>query len=295
LTAIGEMPVHVEFFAGPEAVAREKARLLEALPAAGFAALNYDDATVAKLKDRTRARVLTYGFGEGADIRIVNFETRSELDAPQGISFKLEYGGSYVPVRMDGMLGKAHAYAAAAGACVGLVFGVNLVKIAEGLNLFYKPMRGRMMLLPGVKESWIIDDSYNASPLAMRTALDTLREIKAKRKVAVLGDMLEIGHYTVEAHEEMGKLAAGVVNFLVTVGPRGKFIAYAAKKYGLPRRNIISFDTADEARLPVQELARKGDVILIKASRAIQLEKIVMEIELPKAVQKTVQEAQSQV
>ena len=280
VTAIGEIPVHVEFFAGPEAVAREKARLLEALPAAGFAALNYDDATVAKMRDRTRARILTYGFGEGADIRIVNFETRSEP-------------GSYVPVRLDGVFGKAHAYAAAAGACVGLVFGVNLVKIAEGLNLFYKPMRGRMMLFPGIKESWIIDDSYNASPLAMHAALDTLKEIKAKRKVAILGDMLEIGHYTVEAHEEIGRLAAGVVNFLVTVGPRGKFIAYATKKYGLPRRNIISFDTADEARLPVQELIRKGDVVLVKASRAIQLEKVVMEIELPKAVQNTIRETKN--
>src|SRR3989344_813973 len=295
VTAIGEIPVHVEFFAGPEAVAREKARLLEALPAAGFAALNYDDATAAKMRDRTRARNLTYGFGEGADIRIVNFETRSERDAPPGISFKLEYGGSYVPVRLDGVFGKAHAYAAAAGACVGLVFGVNLVKIAEGLNLFYKPMRGRMMLLPGIKESWIIDDSYNASPLAMHAALDTLRDIKAKRKVAVLGDMLEIGHYTVEAHEEIGRLAAGVVNFLVTVGPRGKFIAYATKKYGLPRRNIISFDTADEARLPVQELIRKGDVVLVKASRAIQLEKVVMEIELPKAVQNTIRETKNKI
>lgn len=283
ITAIGEIPVHVEFFAGPEALAREKSRLIEYLPAAGFAVLNYDDMTVMDMKERTRARVLTFGFGEGADVRITNFETRSEKMRPLGIAFKLEYGGSFVPVRLDDVFGKAQGYAAASAACVGLIFGMNLVKIAEALQI-YKPVPGRMALLDGVKDTFIIDDSYNAAPLSMHAALDTLRNLKAKRKVAVLGDMLEIGKYTIEAHEEMGRLAGKIADLLFTVGARAKFIAEAAKKAGLPRTRIFSFDTAEAAAGVVQEKIRKGDLILIKASRGIHLEKIVEEIKLPKEV-----------
>ena len=276
VTAIGEIPVHVEFFAGPEAVAREKARLLEALPAAGFAALNYDDATAAKMRDRTRARILTYGFGEGADIRIVNFETRSELDAPLGISFKLEYGGSYVPVRLDGVFGKAHAYAAAAGACVGLVFGVNLVKIAEGLNLFYKPMRGRMMLFPGIKESWIIDDSYNSSPQAVKEAVKTLTQIgKGRQKIAVLGEMKDLGDFAKDAHRQVGlQIAKTPINCLVTVGAPAKEIGTAAQKAQF-KGKIIATSTTDQAIQKIREVANKRTTVLVKGSRHAHLERIV--------------------
>src|SRR3989344_3207637 len=280
ITAIGDIPVHVEFFAGPEAVAREKSRLIEFLPAAGFAVLNHDDITVMGLKDRTRARVLKFGFGSGADVRITNFENKMEGAKPLGIYFKLEYGGSFVPVRLDGVFGKAHAYAAAAGTCAGLIFGLNLVKISEALKNF-KPLAGRMTLVPGVKDTFIIDDSYNASPMAMHAALDTLKNLKAKRKVAALGDMLELGAYTEDAHSEMGRLAAKTVKVLITVGSRGKFIAEAARINGLTKRDVLSFDTAEEARGVVQDILRKGDLVLVKASRAMRFEKIVEEIRLP--------------
>ncbi len=191
ITAIGETPVHVEFFAGPEEVAREKARLIECLPVAGFAVLNYDDETVMELKDRTRAHIATFGFARGAGVQVTRFENRSEGGRPLGISFKLEYGGNFVPVRIDGVFGKSQAYAAAAAASIGLIFGMNLVKISEALR-DYKPADSRMQLLPGVKYAYIIDDAYNASPLSMHAALDVLRGLPAKRKIAVLGDMLDI-------------------------------------------------------------------------------------------------------
>jgi UDP-N-acetylmuramoyl-tripeptide--D-alanyl-D-alanine ligase len=283
LTAIGEIPAHVEFFSGPEEVAEEKARLIERLPPGGVAVLNYDDATVMDLQDRTRAHAITFGFGEGADVRITNFEERSERVSakngarPLGIAFKLEYAGSVVPVVLGGAFGHAQAYAAGAAAAVGVMFGMNLVRIAEALGR-YEPPPGRMRLLDGVKGTYILDDSYNASPLSMHAALDTLRALPAKRKVAVLGDMLEIGKYAIEAHEAIGRLAAHAADALITVGPRAKFIAEAAKKEGMSRRAIMSFDTAEEAQRPVQDLIRKGDLILIKASRAIGLEKVVEEI-----------------
>ena len=277
ITAVGDVPVHVEFYSGPEEVAREKARLIECLPSSSYAILNYDEERVSALADRTRAHVLTFGFDKGADVRIANLENRSEGERPVGVAFKLEYGGSHVPVRIDGVFGKSHAYASAAAACVGIIFGLNLIKISEALGA-YKPAHGRMELVPGVKYTYIVDDCYNASPLSMRSALETLKTLPGKRKVAVLGDMLEIGKYAMDAHEQIGKIAAETSDHLVTVGPRGKFIAEGARKAGMNKRNIQSFDLAEEARAPVQELIRKGDLILIKGSRGIHLEKVVEEI-----------------
>lgn len=278
ITAVGDIPVHVEYYAGPKALAREKGRTIETLPAAGFAVLNYDDESVMDLEERTRAKVMTFGFGEGADVRVTNFETRSAADGrPVGVAFKLEQGGSVVPVILDGVFGRAQGYAAAAAASVGLIFGMNLVKISEALA-DYQPAPGRMALLAGVKGTFIIDDTYNASPLSMHAALDTLRELKGKRKVAVLGDMLEIGKYAIEAHEEIGRIAAKVADTLVTVGPRAKFIAEGAKAAGMPKKKIMSFEDADDAKIPVQNVLRKGDIVLLKASRAIGLDKIVEEI-----------------
>ncbi|MDE2019480.1 MAG: UDP-N-acetylmuramoyl-tripeptide--D-alanyl-D-alanine ligase [Patescibacteria group bacterium] len=277
ITAVGEIPVHVEFYAGPEEVAREKGRLIEALNSTGFAVLNHDDATVTNLKDRTRARVSTYGFAPGADLRIVRFENRVEQGRPAGISFKLENAGSLVPVRIDGVLGHVHAYAAGAAASVGLIFGMNLVKISEALES-YAPASSRTELVPGVKRTLVIDDAYNASPLSMHAALDALRDLPAKRKVAVLGDMLEIGKYAIEAHEAMGRLAAASADVLVAVGPRAKFIAEAAREAGMKKSVVFSFDTADEAKKPVEQLIKEGDLVLVKGSHAIQLDKVVEEI-----------------
>ena len=279
ITAVGDIPVHTEFFSGPQEVAREKARLIEYLPSSGFAVLNYDDATVMALKERTRGHIVTFGFGKGAEVRTMNFENRIENNHPRGVFFKLEYGGSSVPVRIDDVFGKVQGYAAGAAAAVGLIFGLNLIKIAEALKE-YRPAPGRMELLQGIKDCLIIDSSYNASPLSMHAALDLLNDLPGKRKIAVLGDMLEIGKYTMQAHEEVGRIAAEFVDALVTVGPAAKLIAEAARKSGLPKRNIHSFDNANDAGEPVENLVKKGDLILVKGSRAMELEKVVEGIKM---------------
>jgi len=280
ITTVGEIPVHVEFFSGPETIAKEKSKLIEYLPANGFAVLNFDNEIVMKMQERTRARIITFGFAEGADLKITNFENHSENDKPLGISFKLEYGGSFVPVVLKNAFGKAQAYAAAVSACVGLIFDLNLVEVSEALSNNYQPAKGRMNLIAGIKDTYIIDDTYNASPLSMQEALDTLRDLPATRKIAVLGDMLELGKYSIEAHEAIGRLVGQIAEILVTVGPRAKFIAEAAKNSGLAENKILSFDTAAEAGRSVQELMKKGDLVLIKASRAVGLEKVVEEIKL---------------
>ncbi len=278
VTAVGEIPVHVEYYSGPEAVAREKAKIVEALPANGFAILNADDWMVLDMKERTRAHAVAYGFGPDAEVAITNFEYRMTGNRPTGISFKLNYSGSFVPVKLEGCFGKAQAYAAAAGACAGLMFGINLVKISEAL-LEYHASDGRGKLLLGIKQTYVFDDAYNASPLSMHAAIDTIKSLKAKRKIGILGDMLEIGKYTNEAHETIGALAGKTFNVLCTVGARAKFIADAAGKAGLAKKHIFSFDTVEEALPQIKELIRKGDIILVKASHSIGLEKVVEEIQ----------------
>ncbi len=279
VTAVGEIPPHVEFYSGPDAVAREKSKLVEDIPVAGFAVLNFDDEAVMDMKERTRAKIMTFGFGEGSDVRVSAFENRSEDGVPEGISFKLEHEGRFVPARLDGVFGKAHAYSAAAAACVGLISGLNLVKISEAL-LNYRSPKGRMAILRGIKDSFIIDDSYNASPLSVHSALDALKGLKAERKIAVLGDMLEIGKYSPEAHEAIGRLAAQSADVLVTVGAAAKIIAESAVKAGMSKKNVFSFDAAGEAGKAVQNILQPKDVVLVKASRAMGLDKAVEEIRL---------------
>lgn len=275
-TAMGAVPVHVEFFPSPEAVLKEKAKLIAQLPLTGFAVLNADDPRIEELRHQTRARVVTYGFSERADVRVTNLQ--HAFDGTQvALSLKLTYGGSFVPVRMEGGAGKAQGYATAIGAVVGLVFGMNLVKIAESLTA-YRPPAGRFSVVRGIRQSVLIDDTYNASPVAVEEALATLKALRAKRKIAVLGDMLELGKYTLESHEQVGRLAAQVVDLLVTVGLRGKFIAEAAIRAGLSRRSVHPLMHLSDVVEYLQEHLRPGDLVLLKASQGVRLEKVVYEI-----------------
>ena len=278
VTAIGEIPEHVEFFSSPEALVREKAKLLESLPAHAVAIVNFDNENAMQCRARTRAKTITFGFAEGADMRITSFENRSEHEIPQGISFKLEYGGSVVPVTLPKALGKGRAYSAAIAACVGIVFNLHLVKVAGALEANYAAIKGSMSLIKGIKETHIIDDSNTASPTSMEEALHSLRDLPGRRKIAVLGDMLELGKYTIEAHEDIGRITSKVVDILVTVGPRAKFIAEAAKRGGLAKTKILSFDTSREAGKALQEVMRKGDLVLVKASRAMSLDQVIDEV-----------------
>ena len=273
VTAIGKTPVHVEFFAGKEGVIREKARMISQLPATGFAVLNADDEVVLGMRDHTRAHGITFGYSERADIKISNLETQIQNRVPS-ISFKLNYGGSFVPVRMEGVLGKTQTYAAGAAAVIGVVFGMNLVKIAENLGA-YKSPKGRMNVLGGIKNSVIIDDTYNSSPLAAKEALETLKEIKAKRKIAVLGDMLELGKHSIEEHENIGNIVAKTAKILITVGAKAKFIGESAMKAGLPKKSVFICKGIAEAFSLLTRTIEEGDMVLVKGSQSVRMEYVV--------------------
>lgn len=289
VTAVGQIPVHIEYFAGPEEVAKEKSKLVEGLMPTDYAVLNFDDLAVLNMRQKTKAKVLTFGFGEGADVKISNFELRSDENGlPLGVGFKLNYQGSFVPVKIDGYLGKSVGYAVAAAAATGLIFGLNLVSISEALSSYSGP-KGRLKILKGIKNSTIIDDTYNASPSSTHLALDTLKSLEVNppkfsegkfrraRKIAVLGDMLELGKYSIQAHQEIGNLAGNFVDLLVCVGAKAKFIADSAGSQ-MPKDKIFNFDVSTDARQKVQELIEEGDLVLIKGSQGMRMEKIVEEI-----------------
>lgn len=277
VTAIGEIPVHVEYFAGPAELAREKRKLVEALESSDFAVLNFDDLTVLEMRDKTKARVLTYGFGDGATIKASNMNILTDSSGTsEGLNFKLHRGEGYVPVNIYGSLGKSQGYAAAAAAAVGTALGMNMIQVSDALSE-YKGPKGRLKLLKGIKNSLILDDTYNASPASTHLALETLESLSGKRRIAVLGDMLELGKYTIEAHEEVGNFLKDKVDVLVAVGARAKFIAESAENQ-MPLENIYKFDTSDAAKSKVKELLQEGDLVLVKGSQGMRMEKIVEEI-----------------
>jgi len=279
-TAIGEFPVHIEFFPEKGKLIEEKAQLVKSLPKRGLAVLNYDDLSVRAVGDELGgdAKVFYYGFGDGADLKISNYELKiDDLEKDKfGIGFKLEHEGGIIPVRLKRVLGKQQCFAAAAAASVGLHFGLNLVEISNALRK-HRSLAGRAKLLKGVKNTWIIDDSYNASPLATMAALELLEEFE-ERKVAILGDMLELGQDTEPAHRQVGQKAASVVDLLFTVGSRSVFISDQARKQGLDKDKVFEFSESSQAGIPLQEKIQQGDIILIKGSRSVHMEKIVKEI-----------------
>ncbi|MFA6006851.1 MAG: UDP-N-acetylmuramoyl-tripeptide--D-alanyl-D-alanine ligase [Candidatus Paceibacterota bacterium] len=286
VTSVGEVPVHIEFFKTKEALAKEKSQIKNGLIATGTLVLNTDDPLVFAMgvtAEGTHShKTVTYGFEEEADIRASNdrilYETNNGKEFPEGISFKLDMDGKSVPVRIKGIFGKHHIYAALAAVAVGHTLKINLVTMLEALQ-DYEKAPGRLRLIEGEKDTIILDDTYNASPLATEKALDSLNELKvAGKKIAVIGDMLELGEHTVQAHEKIGRKVAKICDLLVTAGQRAKFIADGAREAGLDPDKIQSFDTAEEAGKYIEPIIKSGDLILVKGSQGVRMERVVKEI-----------------
>ena len=279
ITAIGEIPVHVEFFSGPKELAFEKGKLARGTLSTGVVLLNADDDVVYDMRNEARGKVVTFGFGRGADIRVSQYALYSQRNAlgieiPAGIRCKVDYQGSTIPLHLEGALGKQQLYIAAAAIGVGGYFGINMLDAARALE-GYKPLSGRLRILEGIKNSVLLDDSYNASPMAMHAALDTLRDAPARRRIAVLADMLEIGKFTIQAHQAMGELAGSLVDVLITVGPRAKFIAKEAIERGMKRDRVHELGSSVEAGALLADMLQPGDVALVKGSQSMRMERAV--------------------
>ena len=273
ITAIGEIPVHVEFFKNPEELANEKGKIIEALSKDGIAILNGDDERVKKISKKTKAKIYTFGFDEKNDLSISGFKLHTEQKTPKGSQFVFEYKKERVLITLQNSFGKPQAYAAAGAALLGIHLGISLKDIGRALEI-YSPPPGRLRLLPGIKHSYILDDTYNSSPSALEAAFETLLNLPAKRKIAVLGDMLELGDYSEETHRKAGSDIKHIADVVVTVGARAKFIAEEARE----NIEVFSFNTAEEAAKKLDPVIEEGDLVLIKGSQGIRMEKIVEEI-----------------
>jgi len=242
------------------------------MPARGYLVLNFDDETVREIKDETNLKETTFGFQENADFRATDIK----LDT--GTNFKVNYRGNIVPIWLDGLFGKEQIYAALATASVGSIFNLNLVAISQALKK-YQSLPGKMRVIEGIKHSRILDDSQSATVSSMIEAIETLGIIPGyTRKVAVLGDVMGVGKYTIEAHEAIGERVAKKADLLFTFGSRAKFIAQGAQNKGMPLEKIFQFDIIDEGKLKLQDEIREGDLILVDGSKEMEMDKIVKEI-----------------
>jgi UDP-N-acetylmuramoyl-tripeptide--D-alanyl-D-alanine ligase len=258
--------VHLERVRSFGRIIAAKAELVEALPADGIAILNGDDANVAAMTRRTRARPLLFGLSEQCDIRATDVVGRG-LD---GFSFRLHAAGSEVDIECP-LLGKHHVYPALAAAAVALEDGMTLAEVADALREARLDLR--LTVRTGPNGSTIIDDSYNASPASMIAALDLLAESNAARRIAVLGHMRELGAAEAEGHAAVGRHAATTCDVLIVSGEEARVLADAAKAAGHADVRII--ETPEETSATLQRELREGDVCLIKASRAVGLEAVV--------------------
>ena len=260
--------VHTEFLGSLDGVREEKAGLVRALAADGVAVLNADDPRVAGMARDTRARVVTYGRAVTAHVRA----TGDVVEDERGLAFTLEAGGEQQPVVLA-LAGRHNLTNALAAAAAGVALGLPLADVARGLG-GVRPVAGRCVWRQAGAVT-ILDDTYNASPVSMRAALDTLAaHRRGRRVVIVLGDMLELGAMTEEAHREVGRQVAALpADELVGVGRAMQTAVEAAREAGLGEaRHLTTFE--DTVAHLLKRLAA-GDLVLVKGSRGMRMERVV--------------------
>src|SRR5512134_2195478 len=265
--------VHAERAGSQEAIARGKAELVQALPAApeGVAILNFDDPWVRQMEEKTKARIFFYGLSREANLWADNV-TGLGLE---GIRFRLHYQGETLHVRIP-LIGRHSVHTALRAAAVGLVEGLNWQEILEGLNQGHTQLR--LAAVRSHNGALLLDDTYNASPESMLAALTLLDELEG-RKVAVLGDMLELGPYERGGHEMVGLRAAQVADVLLTLGERAHLIAEAARRAGMKKSSILEFREFEPLLEWLKSNLSTNHVVLIKGSHGLRMDRITSLLE----------------
>ena len=271
ITNIGT--VHAERAGSQEAIAQGKAELVQTLPSSpeGTAILNYDDPWVREMAEKTEARVLFYGLDPKADL----WADQVEGLGLEGIRFRLHYKREVLHLRVP-LIGRHSVHTVLRATAVGLVEDLNWQEIIQGLRAGHTQLR--LVAVRSKKGALLLDDTYNASPQSMLAALNLLDEMDG-RKVAVLGDMLELGRYEWQGHEMVGRRAAEIANELITVGERGRMMAAAACRAGFPPNRVIEVEDSDQAIDYLQERLQENDVVLVKGSRGMEMDRIVAALE----------------
>lgn len=262
ITAIPDRPVHFSRTPSVEAITSGKAELIEALPETGVALLNADDPRVRALASRTRARVVLFGTSADAELRATDVRQEGLDD----LRFTVSYGGRRSEARMP-MPGRHFLVAGLAAIGAAVELGIPLEEAAVSLATMEPPAHRVNVHRTG--ELTVVDDSYNASPAAVEAALALLRDAGGRR-VAVIGDMRELGSLTQAAHEDAGRDAARSADVLIGVGELAETMVASAREAGLAEAHHAA--DAAEALVILRRLMRSGDTVLVKGSRAIGLD-----------------------
>lgn len=278
LTRLPTVPVHVEYFASPESVVEEKMKLVSALRPDGVLIYNHDDDVIGSQLAGVLQRKVGFGRYTETDFIARADQTRYQDDQPVGVQFTLHHLDNEYAVLLEGTVGTQHVYSCGAAIAVADELSVPIETAVESLRSFRTP-NGRMRLISGIKSTLIIDDTYNASPIAVEQALLALKELSyAKRKIAILGDMLELGKFSTDEHRRIGSLVPAAAQVLFTVGVRSRTIAEGAMAAGMSEKHIFQYDDVARAGRELQALLHPGDVVLVKASQGIRAERIVEEV-----------------
>ena len=270
VTRLPEIPVHVEAYASPEAVREEEFSPALALSTGAPLLISADDSYALDRAVRVSTNIISYGVEDDAATRISDVGFYEKDGKVAGMRAKVSMNGEEGNIVVNDSVGATQLLPAAAALATASAFGVPVNEALKALES-YEPPAGRGRLLRGKNSSVIIDDSYNASPVAVEEALATLKSFpNAKRRIAVLGDMLELGRYSVMEHERIGALASESADIIVAVGIRARAFATAHES-----TNVMLFDNASSAALTLPDLIKEGDVILVKGSQSVRTERIV--------------------
>ena len=274
ITHIGDVPPDVNFFDGEKIKGLEE--LVGSLKSKDSLILNFDDETVRGLKSKSEADLFTFGFQEMANFQATDYVITQFPSI--GINFKINFQGNVIPVWLKGIFGKEQVYSVLACSACGHAFGLNLLEVSRALKSYHS-LPGEMQLIKGIKNSWILDDSESSTVLSMIRALDDIGKMPGfNRKIAVLGDIVGVGKYTIEDHEKIGEKVAENADILFTFGARAKFISKGAIEKGMAVEKIFEFDTISQGKMKLQEVIKENDLILIDGSREMKMEDIVEEI-----------------
>jgi UDP-N-acetylmuramoyl-tripeptide--D-alanyl-D-alanine ligase len=273
LTNIGT--VHAERAGSQEVIARGKGELVEALPPApeGIAILNYDDPWIRPMKERTKARVFYYGMTPEATL----WADEVEGMGLEGIRFRLHYKRETLYLHVP-MIGRHSVETALRAAAVGLAEHMTWDEIVHGLQESQAQLR--LSAVRTESGALIIDDTYNAAPESSLAALNLLSEMQG-RKIAVLGDMLELGQYERDGHVKVGIRVAQVADVLVTLGLRAHMIAEAARKAGMNKSSVFEFEEPDKIVEWLKQNLTSEDAVLVKGSHGLRMDQIVAALETP--------------
>jgi UDP-N-acetylmuramoyl-tripeptide--D-alanyl-D-alanine ligase len=273
-TRFPTMPSHVEFYDSPEAVIAEEFAPVGWLKPRGILVRSADE-TDLKIGPPPGAREITYGFSKGAGVTAQRLRLLSKGGMASGISFDVISGEERAHVSLSGLIGKQHVLAVLAGVAAGISAGIPLAETVKAYEAF-TAAPGRMRIIPGMRGSVLLDDTYNASPIATEEALETLNDAPRKgKRIALLADMLELGSYSVDAHAKVGTIAAKKADVLITVGVRARGIAEHARREGMQNGSVFECETPADAAAKAVSVIEEGDVVLIKGSRALHMERVV--------------------